>query len=547
MSPDSNVPTTAERLRQLGRIARRRLPVLVGVTLAVVLAVTLASSGGDDQYRATAKLLLSGSDVVDPPATGTSPANNDPERDLNTKVGLIRIESVARRVERQLRLGMPVSRLLEKVTATPEGSSNIVDVKATDSSPARAAAIANAFAKQYVAFRRKVAQSALQQAAASLQKQYANLSVAEQSGAAGAALRNQLQTVNIDSAVQTGGAAVVLPAASPRSPTAPHTVRTAAIGTLLGLVLAVMIVVLLEFTDRRVRDEEAVAAAGEARVVARIPRCPFGSRGVTQPDRLTGDAYDHLAGEIRRAAQLSAFGTVLVTSPGRGDGKTRVALGLACALAQLGSRVIVVQADAPAGAQDQSVRQNGGLTGVVAGHVTLADAFVEVDVETLVPRRDAQGVAAGIGSVAILAAGDAGPSTRQPPTPLDMGSVMRSCLSRPEGAAAIGDCASVADFVLIDAPPTDLLHAAPTLIDAIDVTMLVCRIGWTGRADVTRAVNTLEALECPLLGVVVTGAPRRTGGAPHTILRAARAAVLELATPQRPGTDARSTGRSGPR
>ena len=77
----------------------------------------------------------------------------DPEREAATNVLLAGSEAVATNVRRKLHLTMPVGDLQDKVQVESEQNANVLEITATDEDPQRAAAIANAFASEFVAFR----------------------------------------------------------------------------------------------------------------------------------------------------------------------------------------------------------------------------------------------------------------------------------------------------------------------------------------------------------------------------------------------------------
>jgi tyrosine-protein kinase len=251
------VPTVAERLDRLIDIARRRWLLVVSVIVWAAAGGVLAS-GGQKEYSATSKVLLSDSPIIASADQNRSSTPGDPERDTNTQVGLITIGTVADRVQQRLGLHLSQKALIRKVTATPEGTTNIVDVTATDASPARARAIANGFADEYVAFRERVARSSVDEGLRGVRRQLASLSASQAASAQGAALKSRLHDLQIASAGQTGGAQVVFRATTPATPNGPHRLRSGVLAAVAGLMLALAIVTVLELRGMRRRDEDRV-------------------------------------------------------------------------------------------------------------------------------------------------------------------------------------------------------------------------------------------------------------------------------------------------
>jgi polysaccharide biosynthesis transport protein len=262
------VPTVAERFQRLLEILRRRWPILVSVPVVVAVVAAFVAGTGTERYDATAKVLLSNTPIIGSTDPDGTPAPADPERDLNTKIGLFRLESVAREVRQRLALPMSGEALVDKVTATPEGTTDIVAVTASDASATRAAAIANAFAEEYVAFRERVARSTLRKALAGIEALMASLSAEERASERGRALESRMRDLEVQSAIQTGGAQVVLEAAPPTSPAAPRPVISAVLGAIIGLMLALVIITVLELTRRRVGEQDQLIHFDESELEA---------------------------------------------------------------------------------------------------------------------------------------------------------------------------------------------------------------------------------------------------------------------------------------
>lgn len=508
------VPTLSERLRTLGGIARRRWLLLVAVPLAAALVAGFVAGQQTKHYESTAKLLLGDSDLVPSPALDTTSGGpGDPERATNTKVGLIKLEAVAAGVRERLHLPLTPEELAKKVKTKVEGTSSIVDVTATDATPARASAVANAFAGEYVRFRMKLAQNSLLQAERAIRGRLDALTPAQRKSPAGAALASRLRSLSLDAASQTGGVEVVVRAIPPRSAAGPKPVKAAAIGLVGGLLLALMAVAGLELADRRIKDEEDMESTFETQVLAYIPRSAARSQKATPRDRHdTNDpGYEKVAGYLTFAARKRPVGAVMVTSPSPGDGKSSAVLGVAWALANLGKRVIVIDADLrrPTLAGVIGINGRRGLTQSVIWGSSVSEQLVPLDLTTMRPLAsgaETNGNGNGRrrrlhrdGSLAVLPAG-----------PLDISA--SEVLSDQRMGQAIAQCRELADFVLIDTPPIGAFPDATLLSEAVDAAIVVSRLRWTRRDALRRSLHELKALAMPVLGLVVTGASSRSDG-----------------------------------
>jgi succinoglycan biosynthesis transport protein ExoP len=247
------LPTVAERLGGLLWTLRRRWWVLLLLPLLAGGAAWYVADGDQKQYSATAKVLLSDAAIVANSQPGSSSQLGDPEREINTQVGLVRLGTVVERVRARLRLKAPPDELARRVRASAEGTTNIVAVSATDATPARSSALANAFAHEYVAFRAGIARSNQRQALAGARRQLQALGRSARRSPGGTALRARIHDLQIAAATQTAGAQVVFDAPLPRSPSAPRPLRSALVAGLLALLLALALVALLELRYVRAR------------------------------------------------------------------------------------------------------------------------------------------------------------------------------------------------------------------------------------------------------------------------------------------------------
>jgi polysaccharide biosynthesis transport protein len=486
--------TPAELLRDYLKVARRRWVVLVSITLLVAGIAVGVSLSGTKQYDATAKLLLRNDEPINDLLDLTSPNTNDLERETNTELGLIKLETLTERVRNTLHLGIPDNELLDKVEVETEGNSNLVSLTASDPDPRRAARLANAFANEYVEFREESARANFEEAA----KRLASLSPDRRSED-NSQLDTRLRELQIASSLQTGGAEVVRLAPPPTSPAAPRPVLSGAVGLIAGFLLAVVMVMLLEFADRRIKDEDEAQAVFGLPLLAQIPRPPRSLRPVSgNGDPLQDEGYANLAASLLFSTSSRPPRSVLVTSPSAGDGKTTVTFGLARALTRLGKSVIIIGADLrhPRADQHTEVGRGGGLTAVLTGRSEVADELVEVDAISTGPIRGSKGGEVFSFSRTFV---------------LPAWGIAPQMLLSPTMAPVIEECSSIADFVLIDTPPVGVVHDAIMLVDVVDAVLLVSRLSWTTKDGARRALRVLRPLGVPVLGIVVMGGSRPEG------------------------------------
>lgn len=490
---DPQTPGQSQSFRFYLKALRRRLPLIVAVVVivtGVALAVSLTST---KQYDATARIVLTERDPINSVFDAAADfRSDDPERELNTKVEMIKLEAVGERVRERVGLDIAVKDLLDQVTTEVESNSNIVSIIVRDPEPEQAAAIATGFAEEYASFRRETASANLNEAIDLARTRLEALNAADRSSAEGRQLEARLREFEIAAAAQTGGVEVVRRAATPTNAAAPRPLMTGILALFLGSLFALGIALLLEFFDRRLKDEEDVDAAFGLPILATVPRAARRAKVVVPgSDRIQYEAYSGLATNLRFFELGPELEAIMVTSPGPGEGKTSVTLGTARALAALDLRVIAIEADLRRPTfRHYGITGGAGLSTVLAGVADLSSALVEVDAATF----STDGVRSGHGrSFAALPAGPVPPNAQ-------------ALLARPSMTYILEEARAQADVVLMDLPPIGTVNDPVTVANLVDGVVVVARLGQTTRDSARRALRVLRNTDAQLLGVVVTDA-----------------------------------------
>jgi uncharacterized protein involved in exopolysaccharide biosynthesis len=224
---------------------RRRWVIVLAIAFLAVDAAIMVTVLTPKQYSATAKVLITGAEPIDTLQVGGA-RSLDPERDLNTSVELVNLQAVARPVRDELGLKMSVPNLLADVHAAPDGNSNILAITTEDRDPAQAAAIANAFARRYVSFRRDSSRARFQEAASLATLRLAALPINARTAPMRRELRQRQQELETASTLQTGGLQVIDTASKPAGPSSPRLKMNLAAGLLVGLLLGGLFAVALD-------------------------------------------------------------------------------------------------------------------------------------------------------------------------------------------------------------------------------------------------------------------------------------------------------------
>jgi uncharacterized protein involved in exopolysaccharide biosynthesis len=248
---DSDDLSPTERAAPHVRSLVRYWWIVVFLAVAAAVIAAVLSERQTKQYDATSSVVLSSSEPVNVLLRSTGLPSNDPERELNTDVAMVKTPAVAGATMRQLHLRWTSARLLSEVTASLSGVSNVIAITAQDVSPRRAARIANAMAHSYVRFRREGAQAVYAQAATLARQRLASLTRQQKRARLGASLRAQLGQLETAGFLQTGGAQVIADAAVPTTPATPRPKFAAVVAGTVGLLLGALLAIGLGAMEQR--------------------------------------------------------------------------------------------------------------------------------------------------------------------------------------------------------------------------------------------------------------------------------------------------------
>lgn len=365
------------------------------------------------------------------------------------------------------------------LTVTPDAAAQAILVGATASDGARAAAVANAFATETVAFFREKTRPGAENVSMSI-----------------------LQPATPIPVTNNDGGFVVPPGRGPRT----------AIATVLGLLAGLALALVLDRLDSRLRTRQEIHEALRMPIIAEIPRLKRSQRhrgtvavaedplsNYSDGYRAARTALVHTTGQImpgdytpRRSAVGARPSTggarlVLVTSAHAAEGKTTSVANLAASFAETGQRVLVLDADlrSPDAHNVFDVPQGAGISDYLSdpnGDATLGSVVRP----TSVP------------GVRIMTAGT---SLAHPAA---LASRMGSLLEEARG---------MADVVLIDTAP--LLEASDVfdILPMVDTLLLVVRSGRLTEPAGNRVAELVGRFQVPVSGVILLGAPAKRADA----------------------------------
>ncbi len=460
------------------RVVRERW-WLVLVSFVICAALTLALSlKATKQYTATAQVLIKPSNLpalIDATQQQAQDATTL-ARQQSDDASLVSSIPVATLVKQALHSSTPVTDLQGRVVATVQTDNDLIDISVTDADPVTAARLANAFANGLVTYLGQSAKAQLVAGRAQLQAELAKLP-ADDPGRP--ALQQGLKQVIALEAVTSGGASVLNPAQVPTSPSSPRVKRNAAVGGAVGILIGLALAFMLDLFDRRIKSSEELERLYGLSALTTVPmrrRRPVGEREAQadlEPFRILRDGLAYVS--LRKETRV-----ILVTSAVPGEGKTRVASGLAQAIAAADKAVALAEVDVhrPAVKSQFGLHANGrGLTNA------LVDGSSPLGLVQVIP---------DLPSLSVLPSGPFTPNSAE---------LLRS----PAMTKVLADLALGFEFVILDGPPLLPVADAQVLLDnpMIDAVLVVARPYLTRRDQVRGALAVLRRHPEKGIGLVI--------------------------------------------
>jgi capsular exopolysaccharide synthesis family protein len=295
-------------------------------------------------------------------------------------------------------------------------------------------------------------------------------------------LQKRLRDVSIAGGAAANNISIVDLAQVPLKKFKPNLMSNLSFGALLGLLLGISGAFLREFMDDTVKSVNELEGTTQLSVLGIVPEVlnntpsELAQLTVKEPKSSVAEAFRSLRTAMRFILRNENNAVIFVTSACAGEGKSTTATNLACAYANAGSRVLLIDADLrnPSLHKTLNINTATGLADYLKGNTQL-DTLVhatEVNNLNLIP--------AGI-------------------LPEDPSELLSSPLMRELLKTARGEY----DQIILDGPPILGLADALVLSSLADATLIAVRAESTRMGAVYNALKRLRQSHATISGILL--------------------------------------------
>jgi non-specific protein-tyrosine kinase len=285
--------------------------------------------------------------------------------------------------------------------------------------------------------------------------------------------------------------AVIQPAQVDPDPVRPRILLNTFVAGFAGLLLAFAAIYLLEYLDDTLKSADDLRQA--------LGVTPLGAVSQYQGNHSDGrlvacqgafsaasESYRIIRANMQFVAVDRPAKTILITSPGPGEGKSTTAANLGVVLAQTGLKTLIVDADLRRPAQHEIFQlvNLGGLT----------DLLTSPEMEIKGYLRDTK-----VENLQVMTSGFL------PPNPSEL-------LNSQRMQKLLASLNEMMDVVIFDSPPVTAFADARILSNRMDGVMLVTQASHTRRDLARQAVASLQQAGAHLLGAVLNRVSPKSAG-----------------------------------
>jgi capsular exopolysaccharide synthesis family protein len=334
-------------------------------------------------------------------------------------------------------------------------------------------------------------------------------------------LSKKVQELQLAKTKNTSTARIITSATLPDKPDNTTKTVVSGLGLLLGALFGTSAIAYLEIKDKSLKTVKdidklfgytllGVIPATKKKLVAKN-RTPIATTLEVSvrdtPQSVTSEMSRSIQANLRFLSANKQLRTITITSSVGNEGKSKVAANLAAAIAGMGQKVLLIDADMRIPYQHQfwKLPLKKGLSDIIAGKAKFKQISWTV-----------------MNNLDILTAGS------RPQNPL-------SCLESPEMKSLLQEVSASYDFVIIDTPPILVSTDTLSVGKMTDGTLVVARPGVIDANSARVAKDKFKMASTNILGLIVNGVIEKNESEDH--FAAANDYFTDEQDPEAPWTD----------
>jgi len=305
--------------------------------------------------------------------------------------------------------------------------------------------------------------------------------------AIGLKLREMLEEVKLTEAAVTGNVTVVDAANLPLNPVSPNKLLILAVAMLLGAAIGLLLTLGIETLDVSMQSEQQIQkiVGKDVPILGWIPMMKVSDKDkyptlsvYNDPLSFESERFKLVANMLYNKTDKKVFS---ITSCAMAEGKSTIIGNVALALAQMGSKVLVIDGDLRLPSMERYFRlkhREIGLVDFVTKKTRLEDCLIQPFENTP--------------TLHLLPPGNA---------PL----VPAAIFSNPRYIQGLSYLENLYDFIIIDAPPLESASELLSISKHVDGLIITVRAGITSKGSLYDLVSNLRTANAPLIGFVFNG------------------------------------------
>ncbi|MDD5392012.1 MAG: polysaccharide biosynthesis tyrosine autokinase [Thiothrix sp.] len=295
-------------------------------------------------------------------------------------------------------------------------------------------------------------------------------------------LLQRLKEISIAGGMTSNNISVIDRAQVPVNKFKPNLMTNLSFGALLGLLLGISGAFLREFMDDKVKSINELESTTQLSVLGIVPEIlnstpsQLAQLTIKEPKSSIAEAFRSLRTAMRFILRTENNAVIFVTSACAGEGKSTSATNLACAYANAGSRVLLIDADLrnPSLHKMLDINTPTGLADYLKGNASINTLVQSTEVSNL------NLIPAGV--------------LPEDPSELLSSPLMRELLSSARGEY---------DQIILDGPPILGLADALVLSSLADATLIAVRAESTRLGAVNNALKRLRQSHATISGILL--------------------------------------------